>query len=102
MLKTLFRNFANRKRWTEQISLKSDAVGKKLQWAVNEGYSLVDELELDDQSLGCAVVDFSLLSRDHDADKLSAAHRAYVNSPEPWQVCVWSVVTKEEESKVFR
>ena len=28
--------------------------------AVNEGYSLVNELELYDQSLGCGVVDFSL------------------------------------------
>ena len=35
-------------------------------------------------------------------DELSAAHRACFNSPEPWQVCVWPVVTKEEESKVLR
>jgi len=32
---------------------------------------------------------------------LSAAHRACFDSPEPWQVCVSPVVTKEEESKVL-
>ena len=81
---------------------KIRCLSKGVTLAVNEGYSLVTELELEDQSLGYAVVDFSLLRRDHDADKLSAAHRAYVDSPEPWQVCVWPVVTKEEESKVLR